>query len=130
MKEITVVTENHTGIVADILNITAKAGINIEQIDAEVVSNYGVIHLVADQYDKTMRALHNAGYDPLSEEVFLIKLEDKPGALAAIGLKFRDADIDILSLRLIRRDGKNSIASVSCNDPETAKKLIKDILVR
>lgn len=129
MNEITVITENRPGIVGDILDVTAKADINIEQIDAEVVGNYGIVHLVADKYDKAVRVLHNAGYKPLTEEVFLIKLEDKPGALAEIGLKFRDAYIDINSLRLIQRDGNNSIASVSCDDPQAAKELIKDILV-
>ena len=66
MNEITVITENHPGIVGDILEITAKADINVEQIDAEVVGNYGIMHLVADQYDKAVHILHNAGYNPLT----------------------------------------------------------------
>jgi len=129
MKQIVIVMPNRPGILADISTATGDAGVNIEEIEADAVGEMGVVRLTVDDYDKAIRALHDAGLHPLSEEVFLIKLEDAPGSLAAVARRFKDANVDIKSLRLVSRDGKHAIAAISCEKTDEARELVKDILV-
>ena len=129
MKQIVMVMPNRPGVVAEISSATGDAGVNIEAIEAEVIGEMGVVRLSVSDYDAAMRALHEAGFHPLSQEVFLVRLEDAPGSLAQVARRFKDADIDIQSLRLVSHDGKQAIAAISCDSTEEARALVKDELV-
>jgi len=129
MKQIVIVMPNRSGILADISTATGNAGVNIEALEGDTVGEMGVVRLTVDDYDKGVVALREAGFHPLSAEVFLIKLEDEPGSLAQIAQRFKDADIDIKSLRVVSRDGRHAIAAISCENVPEAKGLVKDILV-
>ena len=87
MKQITVITDERPGIVADLCKVLADDGINIETFNAEVQDEHGVIILTVDQYDAALKALTNADYQAFSEDVIIIKLKDEPGALARISLR-------------------------------------------
>ena len=129
MKQIAIVMPNRSGILAEISAATGDAGVNIVEIEGDVVGEMGVVRMTVDDYDKAIIALHDAGFHPLSDDVFLIKLEDAPGSLAEIAKRFKDAVIDIRSLRIVSRDGMHAIAAISCERTEDAKELVKDVLV-
>ena len=129
MKQIVVVTENRPGILADAATALGESGVNIESIDSEAVGQIGVVRMTVSDYDLALRALCDAGFEALSEEVFLVRLEDRPGSLARVARRFKDAQIDIASLRLVNRDGKHAIAAISCERLEEAKELVRDVLV-
>ena len=129
MKQILIVMENRTGIIADISTLMEEQDINIESIDAQAIGNIGVIRMVVDDYDAALKVFRDNDFNALTEEVFLIKLEDKPGALGKVARMFKDANIDIKSLRLVERDGKRAIAAISCERADEARKLMKDIIV-
>ncbi len=129
MKQIVVVMKNRPGTVADIATILGEKGVNIDDIDAEAVGKMGLVRMTVGNYDLALKVLRDAGFNALSEEVFLVRLEDKPGALARVARRFKEAEIDIRSLRLVDRDGQNAIAAISCDRSGEAKKMLKDILV-
>ena len=129
MKQIVVVTENRPGVVADAATALAESGVNIDSIDSAAVGNMGVVRMTVSDYDVALRALRDAGFNALSEEVFLVRLADRPGSLARVARRFKDANIDITSLRLVNRDGEHAIAAISCERPEEAKELVKDVIV-
>jgi len=129
MKQIVIVMENRPGIVADIATILGEKGVNIDDIDAEAVGKMALVRMTVGNYDLALKVLRDAGFNALSEEVFLVRLEDKPGALARVARRFREAEIDIRSLRLVDRDGKNAIAAISCDRSDEARRMLKDMLV-
>jgi len=129
MKQITIVLPNRPGVIAHVSEITAEAGVNIEEIECCVVGEMGVVQMSVDNYDRAMRALHDAGLQPMSEEVFLVRIDNAPGALAQVARRFADAGIDIRSLRIVRRDPKQAIAAISCSELNKARALVEDLLV-
>ena len=129
MKQIVIVADNRPGIVADVTMALGEKGVNIGTIDGEAIKGVGVVRMTVSDYDLALRVLRDAGFHAFSEEVILIQLEDKPGALARVARRFKDARIDITSLRIVSRDGKTGVVALSCEDSERAKELVRDELL-
>lgn len=131
MKQITILTDDRPGILAEICEALAAENINLESMDAETHMHHGVIIITVDKYDKALHVLRNASFQAVSENAILIKLEDKPGALAQIAKRFKDANINLKSLRILRRDGADSIVAITPeNNLKEAAKLVRDVHIR
>ena len=129
MKQITIVCESHSGVMAEIAEVLAAAGVNIETLDAETIGNSGVIVLTVDRYDIALRALSQTPFHAISEDAIVVQLDDKPGELARITRRFKDAEINLRSIHIIRRDAGKSIVAISTRRTEQAKELVKDMLI-
>lgn len=130
MRQITVITPpDRPGIVADIAERLAARGVNIVQMDATDDHAHGVILLEAEPYDEALRALADGGYHAMSEEVLVIRLRDEPGALARVAARFREPEINIQAMRIVRRDGGWATVILSTNNNAKARELLSDCLV-
>ena len=129
MKQITIVTKSRRGLTADISELLAKAGINIETLDAEDVEGADVVTLSVDHYNRALAALRDAGYPAVTEDALLVRVKDEPGALAKVAVKFKEADIAVRSIRIIRRDNGWGIIAIGAERTEAAKALVRDSLI-
>jgi hypothetical protein len=130
MKQIVIVVDNRPGLVADVSALLGDKNVNIDSIEADTLGKMGVIRIIVQDYDLALKILRDHGFNALTEEVFLIRIDDKPGALAQVAKKFKEGQIDITSLRLVERDGEYAIAAISCERAEEARELFKDILIQ
>jgi len=129
MKQLTVLVRNEIGVAAEIATCLAERGVNIEEIDIEGVADHGVVVLSVDRYDEALRVLSEHGFHAITQDVLLVRLEDKPGALATIAVRLKDAGIDLRSMHILRRDESGTIASLVASDPAGAAELLQDVLV-
>jgi hypothetical protein len=130
MKQITIITPpDRPGTLADIAERLAARGVNILQIDASDDHAHGVVFLEAEPYDEALRALADGGYHAISEEVLGIRIKDEPGALAKVAARFRDPQINIHAMRIVRRDGGWASVILSTNNNEQARTLLSDCLI-
>ena len=130
MKQITIVAENHPGLLAEVTQALANENINIEDVDAESHENFAIIILQVDQYDAALQIINQQlGLKAVSEDVILVKLRDQPGALAHLSRRFGDEGIDIRSIRIVHRSGDESIVAICTERSTEAMQLVKDILV-
>jgi hypothetical protein len=129
LKQITVVAESSPGLLAQVSEILAERGINIETLDAETVQDYGVVIFTVDRYDEALVALRDAGVPALSEDAIIIRIADEPGALAKISRRFHDAEIRLRSVRIIRRDAGHGLVALSTERTERALDLVRDVLI-
>ena len=129
MKQLTVLVPNQPGQLAKISEALAAVGVNIEDFDVESNGADGLISLSVDHYDPALRALRDAGYKAVTQSTLLIRLEDRPGALAAIAARLKDAGIDLRSMHIVRRTENVSIASLVADDNERAAAILKDVLI-
>ncbi|MCH7890811.1 MAG: ACT domain-containing protein [Gemmatimonadetes bacterium] len=120
MKQITVVAESSPGLLAQVSEILAERGINIETLNAETVQDYGVVIFTVDRYDEALVALRDAGVPAVSEDAIIIRIADEPGALARISRRFHDAEIRLRSVRIIRRDAGHGLVALSTERTERA----------
>jgi hypothetical protein len=129
MKQLTVITRNVPGQLADITAALADAGINIEDIEADGATETGVISLTVDRYHLAMEVLSEAGFQAVTDDALIVRLADKPGALAEIALRFKDAGLNLHSMHIIQREAGHSLASIVTDDNSKAAALVRDVLV-
>ncbi|MCW5978448.1 MAG: ACT domain-containing protein [Bryobacteraceae bacterium] len=128
MKEIVIVTRNRAGLLADVSESLASRGINIETLNAEEVHGMAILELTVNRYDEALQILRNAGFDAVTEDAIVIRLRDEPGALAKVARRFKDANIDIRSLRIILRQEGSALVALATTRPGEARALVKDYL--
>jgi hypothetical protein len=130
MKEIIVVVPpDRPGTVADIAERLAARKVNIDQIDVTDDHAHGIVRLQATPYDEALRALSEAGYNAMSEEVIVIRIADEPGGLAKVAARFREPQININAMRFLQRESGSAIVVLSTNDNVQARALLSDYLV-
>lgn len=129
MKQLTIVASDRPGLVAELTDLLAAEGIDIETFDAEAIAGTVVVRLSVDQYDRAIQTLHQGGFSPVSEDAILVRLEARPGALATIARRFRDAGVNIISLRIIHTSGGQTVAAIATESPTEAFALVKDIAI-
>lgn len=129
MKQIAVVAPNRPGVLAELAQSLGDAKVNIETIDAETAGEQGVIILTVDQYDDALRALHQSGFTAVTEDALLIRLPDEPGALASVMKRFKDAAINVRSVRFVHRGGGFAVVAIGVERTSEALALVGDVLL-
>lgn len=130
MKQISIIAPHRLGVVTDITEVLAGAGINIESLDAAQVGEYTVMVLNVDFYDKALQSLRRfSDMRIVTEDAILVKLKDEPGALAMIARRFTDAGIGLRSVRFIERDADFALVAISTDRTEAALALVADVSV-
>lgn len=129
MKQITIITQaNRPGTLADIAERLAARNVNILDIDATDDHAHAVVVLRAEPYGAALRALADGGYNAVGEEVLLVRIPDEAGALAKLSARFREPQININAMRIVRRDGGWASVLVSTDDNARARELLADCL--
>lgn len=126
MQRITVVTHNRPGVLAEITELLAAKGISIASIVAEAYGNDGVMHIdldAADQ-DKALGELTAAGYQAVTEDVLLARIQDRPGALAELARRLRDAELDVRGLNMVQRDDGWAVVAIASSDNAVARSVL------
>lgn len=129
MKQLTVLVPNERGIAARLAKCLAERGVNIEEIDIEGVEDHGLVVLSVDRYDDALRALSDQGFRVITQDTLLVRLEDKPGALAAIAMRLMDAGLDLRSMHILRRNAGSTVASLVASDNARAMEVLRDVLL-
>lgn len=87
---------NKIGVLADISDILADHGLNIEAVMGYAVDNDATIRVVAEDNLRALDALRKAGYKGAKENsIIVLELENKAGALKNITAKLASENIDI-----------------------------------
>ncbi len=128
MKQITVLVRNEIGAAAQVASALAERGVNIEKFEIEGIEDRGVLVLTVDKYDKALRALRDHGFHAITQDTLLVRLEDKPGALAKIAVRLKDAGLDLRSMHIVRREGGVTLASLVTSDQTRAAEVLRDAL--
>jgi len=128
MKQITVLVPNKIGMAAEVTRCLSDRQVNIEEIDIDSMENYGLIVLSVDRYDVALQALRESGFQAITQDTLLVRLEDRPGALAAVAMRLKDAGLDLRSMHIVRREKGTTYASLLCSDNALAARVLGDVL--
>lgn len=129
MKQLTVLAPNKPGQLAAIAEALAAGGVNIESFDVATHGADGVIVLTVDRYGDALRLLLDAGFKAVTQDTLLVRLEDKPGALAKVAVRLKDAGIDLRSMHIVRRDAGVSIASLVADNNARAAEVLGELVI-
>ena len=123
IKQISLFMENSTGRLAGATDLLAEAKINLRAISIADTTEFGIQRLIADQPEKAVKLLKEAGFAARETDVIAVEIADEPGSLARIMALFRDEGVGIeyLYASLEHRAGKavivmkvdNSVAALA-----------------
>jgi hypothetical protein len=129
MRRISVISASRPDAIAVITRVLGEAGVDIETLLSEARDGMAVAILTVDRYDAALRALAGAGLCAVSEDALLVRLDDRSGAVAELARRFRDAELDLRSVRIVRRTEGKSLVAVAAARTERAIALVQDMLV-
>ncbi len=94
-KQLLITVDNQVGVLSQVTEVISSAGINMAALCAYAVANQGIIMVVTQDNNKAKQLLTAKGYHVREEEVVILTVENKPGALQTLTKKIADAGIDI-----------------------------------
>ncbi|MBT8060647.1 MAG: hypothetical protein KJO33_13685 [Gammaproteobacteria bacterium] len=129
MKGLTIVQEDHPGLLAEITTLLEQRGIAVKDFAGISLGSTAVISLTVDRYKEVFRLLSDAGYRVIASEHLLVRLEKHAGALAELSRRLADANVDVRGMHIVNKDAKAGIVALETLDYEKAREVLKDILV-
>jgi hypothetical protein len=129
MRIMTIVEDARAGLLADIMALLAENGLGVEDIDGQLVGGSAVISFSVEPYQECFDLLVDAGYRVVASEHLLVRLPDRPGALAKLSRMLTDARLDIRSIHIVNKGEDSSIVALETIDHRKARKLLAEILV-
>jgi hypothetical protein len=94
-KELTIVTPNKPGKLAEALRAVANAGANLIAIDSSSGYDLNMVRLVTTDPQATTRVLEKLKYHITEADVLGVTILDKPGLLAKVTAIFGKAKVNI-----------------------------------
>lgn len=81
IKQISVFLENKAGRLAEVTKVLADAKINLRATTIADTADFGILRLIVDREDETLKLLEEHGFTAKETEVIGIEVEDVPGGL-------------------------------------------------
>lgn len=129
MKFITIIHEDRIGLIAELTELLEAQGINIDRIDAISGDRTATIRITTSDYTKTLAVLNASGYRALPMETILVRVDDRPGALARISRQLSDHAIDIRGITMVQQFEGYTVVSITTDNDDRARGVLAPILV-
>ncbi|MFO8014202.1 MAG: ACT domain-containing protein, partial [Phycisphaerae bacterium] len=94
--QVSVAMENTPGQLGRVCRVLAQADVNIRGICVADASDVSVIRLLVSDTPAAERALRQAGLTFSTQDVILVELDDRPGALEDVALRLGQAGVNLL----------------------------------
>ena len=95
-KDLTVIMDDRPGKLAELGEVTGKAGINIDGLCAMTGDGKGFIHILVEDASGARKALDAAGLEVADErDAVVVDLHDKPGAMGEIARDLAEAGVNV-----------------------------------
>jgi len=124
MIQIDIEVPDRPGELAKLAAILGAARINIDAISAESAGGRSYVSLVVNEPVQAREALVKHGYTSSSRTVLVVRVEDSPGALAALAKKLGDAGVDIVSAIHLGTVGGYAQLALGVDNIEKARSLV------
>jgi hypothetical protein len=84
IRQISVFMENKVGRIMETTEVLAKNNINIRALSLADTSDFGILRMIVDNIEKTLKVLKEKGFIVKDSYVVAVEVPDKPGGLAAV----------------------------------------------
>jgi hypothetical protein len=93
--QLSVSMENTPGQLGRLCRVMAQAGVNIRGVSVSDASDVSIIRLVVSNPKSAQKALREAGLCFVAQDVLIVDLEDKPGAMEEMAFRLGEAGINV-----------------------------------
>ena len=128
MKELSIITDNRIGTLANVTEALGGVGINIEAIAAYEQGGKAVFRVLTNDATSARKALDKAPgiKGVVVSDVIVLKLDNRPGELGKVTRKMANRGIDLESLYIVSRMGDHTQIAIKPIEEHHSK--VKDLL--
>jgi len=94
-RQLMIHLKDTAGTLAEVLSVVSSSGINIIALCAYAIDGMVAIMFVSEDNNAAKSLLEKKGFDVQEEEVVLLTLDNRPGALQEVTNKIAEAGIDL-----------------------------------
>lgn len=125
MTQLTLSLVSRPGVLATLARTLADAGVNITAICAGDAAGRGKIRVLVNNPGKAKRALRRAKYRASEEPAFVVRLPNKPGALARVTAKLARARVNIKSAYATTAGRRSAVAVFTVGSAAKARRILR-----
>lgn len=125
MKQLSVITENRIGALAEICDVLARLDVNIRTISGEGLGETGVVRIITDDNRSAQAALEKIGYHVLPTEILVLRLRDRPGELAKVAKRLANARVNVEHIYLLNKGEKGVEIALKVDKMKEAQRLLR-----
>ncbi|MDR3242443.1 MAG: ACT domain-containing protein [Clostridiales Family XIII bacterium] len=127
IRQLSVFLANETGRMRELVKILGDAKVNITALSIAETADYGIVRMIADDTEKGLKVLRDAGFSAKTTEVLQVETKDEPGALSGVLGKLADEGINVEYIYGHSGHGLSHVI-MRVSDPERASGLLRDYL--
>jgi len=124
MTQLSIAMENAPGQLGRVCRALAQANVNIRGIAVSDATDISTIRLLVNDVPAAKTALREAGVQFVSQEVLVLDLEDKPGALEKVASRLGEAGVNIHYLYGTGESGQKSVMVLRVSDVDRARQAL------
>lgn len=124
MIQLDVDLPDRPGELAKLASVLGEAQINIDAMSAASGGGHSYMSLLVDQPTKARQLLEKAGYRCASRTVLVVRLPDRPGALADLSRKLGSAGVDVQSVVQLEGMGDHVQLAIGVDNLDRARSLV------
>ena len=110
VEQISVFLENKAGRLAEVTRVLGEGGINIRALSLADTTDFGILRLIVDQYDKARELLKQKGFTVGKTEVVAVEVPDRPGGLGLVLQILAQASINVEYMyAFVQHSGMNAV---------------------
>ncbi len=119
VEQLSVFLENETGGLADVMDVLARAEVDLRALSLADETDFGILRLIVNDPDRATAALKAAGFTVRGTPVVAVEIPDRPGGLAATLDALRGTAVEYM-YAFVRKSGEDALVVFRFEEPETA----------
>ena len=126
VEQISVFLENKAGRLAEVTRTLGDAGVSIRALSLADTTDFGILRLIVDKYEKAREVLKAKGFTVGMTEVVAIEVPDRPGGLASVLQVLSQAGVNVEYMyAFVQHSGKNAVIIFRFDNLDDAIKILQ-----
>lgn len=125
-EQISIFLENTPGRLVEVTRIFEEGCINIRALSLADTTDFGILRLIVDQYDKAREILKDKGFTVGKTEVVAVEVPDRPGGLGLVLQILAQSGVNVEYMyAFVQHSGKNAVIIFRFDNLEQAIGLLQ-----
>jgi hypothetical protein len=124
VDQLSIFLENETGGLADVVDVLARAQVDIRALSLADETDFGILRLIVSDADRATTALKEARFTVRKTPVVAVEIPDRPGGLAATLNALRGTAVEYM-YAFVRKSGEQAMVVFRFEDPEAAMETLR-----
>jgi hypothetical protein len=124
VDQISVFLENETGGLADVVQVLARAGVDLRALSLADETDFGILRLIVNDTERAISALNDAGFTVRKTPVVAVEIPDRPGGLAETLDALRGIAVEYM-YAFVRKSGEQALVVFRFEDSAKAVETLR-----